>query len=238
MGRAAIVTRELLERAAVEGKTRRQLSTELGVSFGTVHAALARHNLTLPKGRRGRPHGSMRDSAHIKRDATFATLYRLGFTLEEIGARFSVTRERVRQVIKKYHHLDGKHGGATARAKVRRAAAQQSRDERAHKKWGCSWEQYKALRGGPGSPSHCFIQQRNNARTRKIGWELTLWQWWTIWQESGCWTERGRGRGYAMCRVNDVGPYAVGNVYIATGVQNMHDYYARRRALAAEQVPA
>ena len=33
----------------------------------------------------------------------------------------------------------------------------------------------------------------------------------------GNWEERGRGHGYQMCRVRDAGPYAVNNVYIATG---------------------
>lgn len=44
-----------------------------------------------------------------------------------------------------------------------------------------------------------------------------VWEWWTIWQMSGRWEERGRGHGYMMCRKGDVGPYALGNVVIATG---------------------
>lgn len=42
--------------------------------------------------------------------------------------------------------------------------------------------------------------------------------------------ERGTGRGYCMCRLNDTGPYAADNVYIATGVENIQDYWAKERA--------
>jgi hypothetical protein len=63
-----------------------------------------------------------------------------------------------------------------------------------------------------------------------IGWELNLWQWWSIWQRSGKWEQRGRGSRYGMCRFNDTGPYASGNVYIATCVDNTKDYWANRRS--------
>ena len=66
-----------------------------------------------------------------------------------------------------------------------------------------------------------YSQQKSNARERGIAWHLTLGEWWSIWQQSGHWNERGRGaRGYVMCRVGDVGPYEVGNVFIGTGIQN------------------
>lgn len=65
-----------------------------------------------------------------------------------------------------------------------------------------------------------FNSQRRNARKRKIGWHLTLLEWWTIWQQSGKWEERGRGSGYVMCRYGDLGPYALGNVFIGGAREN------------------
>lgn len=72
------------------------------------------------------------------------------------------------------------------------------------------------------TPLRAYAHQRNAAeRRRNIEWKLTLPEWWGIWQASGRWAERGVGRGYMMCRRGDVGPYAVGNVYIGPGVENL-----------------
>lgn len=63
---------------------------------------------------------------------------------------------------------------------------------------------------------------KNRART--IGFELTFEEWWDIWQKSGHWEDRGRGKGsYVMSRVNDQGPYKVGNVFINTQENNARD---------------
>lgn len=97
-----------------------------------------------------------------------------------------------------------------------------------HQKYGCSREQYIAIRG---LTTRRFIEQRRNAKTRGIGWELTFWQWWSIWQQSGHWHERGRGQGYVMCRLNDVGPYSEDNVFIATAADNSSNSIWRRLGL-------
>lgn len=71
------------------------------------------------------------------------------------------------------------------------------------------------------TPLKAFHRQRSKAlRSRGIGWELSLPEWWAVWKDSGHWHDRGLGRGYMMSRYGDVGPYAVGNVYIAPGVGN------------------
>ena len=71
-------------------------------------------------------------------------------------------------------------------------------------------------------PRRRYIMQLHNAKARGIGWELTFEQWWSIWQDSGRWQERGcHADNYCMCRIGDVGPYAVGNVFIATFRENL-----------------
>lgn len=74
-------------------------------------------------------------------------------------------------------------------------------------------------------PYRAFWQQRRNATLlRGISWELTFDQWWSLWSESGHWPERGSGDGkYCMCRKGDIGPYAVGNVFIGSFSQNAAD---------------
>lgn len=95
--------------------------------------------------------------------------------------------------------------------------SQSVREIRARQRWGCSYEEYLSLRC---KPMRTFQAHRSNARHRGIGWELTLWQWWAIWQESGHWEHRGRGQGYVMCRYRDVGPYSIDNVFIGTCIEN------------------
>lgn len=70
--------------------------------------------------------------------------------------------------------------------------------------------------------TRAFTYQRNNAKQRGIGWELTLEQWWDIWERSGKWEKRGRNKGgYVMGRHGDLGPYAVGNVAICSHQENV-----------------
>lgn len=104
-----------------------------------------------------------------------------------------------------------------------RIAARASNHRAAVCEWygGITWDQYNAVRTDNKALKK-FINQRNDAARRGIAFELSLWQWWTVWQDSGFWSARGLGQGYCMCRIGDVGPYAVGNVFIAPQIQNLH----------------
>jgi hypothetical protein len=157
----------------------------------------------------------------MTRNETIANLYRDGKTLEEIGETYGISRERVRQLVSRAG-INRQDGGQAIRAARRAEQIAEWANAGSLRKWGCTFDQYRVIRG---KPSLAWSLQRRNARARGIAFELTLWQWWTIWQDSGHWHERGTGaEKYAMCRFNDVGPYAVGNVYIATNRQNSLDY--------------
>lgn len=207
---------EALTQFAASGFTMAETANEAGMSYGAIAMYSRRYGIKFL-----RP----AESGPSERSERMASLYKSGQTLEQIGAEYGVTRERVRQIIKKHHGLTAKHGGASKTTKEKRKKFYADRDARSMKKWGCPWSQYVILRD-MGSPTAAYSRQRVNAAHRGIEWDLTLWQWWTIWQESGHWDERGRGRAYQMCRIRDSGPYSVGNVYIATGVENMKDYWA------------
>lgn len=154
-----------------------------------------------------------------ERSQKMAALYKGGKTLEQVGAEFGVTRERVRQIISRQEGIQRRDGGIAKRADASRLERAARRDARHYATHGCSYAQYRwLLKVKRALPR--FNQQRFNAGRRGIGWELNLWQWWTIWEESGHWAERGRGQGYVMCRKGDVGPYAVGNVLIAKAIEN------------------
>ena len=67
-----------------------------------------------------------------------------------------------------------------------------------------------------------FNAQRRGAARRGIGWELSFDQWWSIWEPH--YDRRGARKGcLVMCRTGDVGPYAVGNVRIATPKENLQE---------------
>jgi hypothetical protein len=68
-----------------------------------------------------------------------------------------------------------------------------------------------------------FKQHRNRSMLVP-GFELSFKEWWDIWEKSGHWDERGKCKGqYVMSRVDDMGPYKVGNVFIQTNTQNIKD---------------
>lgn len=164
-----------------------------------------------------------------KRWAPMAALYRSGMTLEQIGRQYGCTREYIRQCLAKIG-VKATEGGKSRRAADKRAAREAKRNAQSLVKWGCSWHQYIELRH-MSWPTRAFCAQRSNANKRGISWEMNLWQWWSIWQQSGHWNERGRGQGYVMCRVGDTGGYSVGNVFIAPARTNSSEQKRKKSGL-------
>src|SRR5215471_5027663 len=75
-----------------------------------------------------------------------------------------------------------------------------------------------------GTPLGQYIRQRSRAKARGIVFLLTFEEWWTIWQESGKWDQRGKTKGaYVMARFGDQGPYAADNIRICTVAENGAD---------------
>lgn len=165
------------------------------------------------------------------RNKQIAAYYKKGWTLERIGQKYGVSRERIRQLLKA-QGLTGKDGGhAVQMIEVRKRheeAAERHRlkmRERARKRvkkaYGCSLELWEELGGhrwdkNPNSPVYKFMNIKRLAKyKRDLKWELTLQQWWDLWQKSGKWDQCGTKRGqYVMARIDKNKPYKVGNVKI------------------------
>lgn len=169
-----------------------------------------------------------------------AELYQSGQTLQQIGDQYGMTRERVRQILRKETTVPPEAGGIRERG--RQAAAKREKDFEARKGMSrAQWNEFIAMGQAmmaegfhiERTPLGAYRRQRANAHTRRIEWRLTFLQWWDIWQRSGHWEDRGRGHAYAMCRYGDKGPYSVNNVYIATNAANIKHYYVRRQVEAA-----
>jgi len=74
------------------------------------------------------------------------------------------------------------------------------------------------------TPKGRYKQHKAKSKQRGIAFLLTFDEWWDIWYTSKKWPLRGNLPGqFAMCRLDDAGPYAVGNVYIGEVRRNVRD---------------
>ena len=173
-----------------------------------------------------------------EREKAIVGTFKAGQPMQWIGNEWGISRERIRQILKKAG-VSRSQGGASERRRRRTALHLEAKNQSCIEKHGMVWPAYRSLLCiGKGmqnagirrerTPIGAFARQRQNARKRGIEWKLTLGEWWDIWTSSGKWSERGRGRGYVMARIGDVGAYAPGNVKIITQVQNMDEYYERK----------
>lgn len=218
-----------LKAFASDGLTMAEAAEKTGMAYGSIAQYASKYDITFTRQIMAeRPAGRARAQDMRQR-------YEDGETLEQIGQRYNVTRERVRQILSKKFGTTARDGGSAEQARRKRREFHKKRDARCLRQWGCTYRQYVGILKHDGKPTYIYAQQRKNAMQREIGWELTLWQWWKIWQQSGHWELRGRGAdGYGMCRLNDIGPYSVDNVYIATCSENMKDYWANKRAQTSQ----
>lgn len=155
-------------------------------------------------------------SKQLERYHAMAELYKSGKTLREIGAIYGISDKCIHGCLKRIG-ISHNDGGRVKLASDLRAARVERRNQLCVDRYGCSWEEHLPLRG---HITNAYSNQRNMARRRGVGWQLTLLQWWDFWRQSGKWERRGSGQGYVMCRMGDKGPYALGNICVATGCEN------------------
>jgi DNA-binding CsgD family transcriptional regulator len=181
----------------------------------------------------------------LAREARMCELFTSGHTLQQIATVYGISRERVRQIVAR-HNMRRADGGAHKKSEIarerRRARLKVRRDAASMEVFGCDYETLLRLNDGrPGwsrtGRARQYLQQRRSAGYRGIEWRMTFPEWWEIWEQSGHYADRGRGReGYVMARQQDFGPYAAWNVYIVTGAANVTDYQAelKRRGVVCK----
>lgn len=162
------------------------------------------------------------------RSDEMARLFVSGKSTLAIGKLYGLTGERVRQLISQDHGLRGQDGGARKAAALEKHRKSIARNNACLERYGCSLEQYAALRG---DPIRKFTSQKGSAKQRGVEWRLSLWQWWCIWSASGKWELRGRGQGYVMCRNGDTGAYEDGNVFIGLAPENSSEAQRKNSSL-------
>lgn len=166
---------------------------------------------------------------HIEKHNAICNLFKSGIPATKIGSRFNITRERVRQILNKYGVVKTDGGFYVANEK-KKIAKKEAWLNKIMRYWGITKRDWLSIRRDTNHAEYirAFKCQRNAAPQRGIDFNLTYWEWKKIWDDSGLWEKRGRGKnGYCMARKHDIGPYAVGNVDIIPVPQNSAEGFKR-----------
>lgn len=156
-----------------------------------------------------------------ERNKDIIEMYLMGKVLREIGEKYGLTRERVRQIISRAG-VSSTDGGSALKSRIKSIDAAARKDREYLAKYGCTFKEYIEIRDSGGT--RAYGEQKRNAKTRGIDFSISLKEWWNIWADSGKWEMRGRGYGkYVMARNGDTGPYAIGNVRIITTTDNIKE---------------
>lgn len=78
----------------------------------------------------------------------------------------------------------------------------------------------------------CWNRQRCQSRDRGIDFNLTFEEWYKWFLDQGVdrnIPQKNEGSAWCMARKNDQGPYEIGNIYLATMVQNCKDAHSNGR---------
>lgn len=197
-----------------------EIARQTGYSYCGARLILKRAGVPAGKAEKTPP-------ANIERAEKIASMYRQGLPLEKVGQHFGITRERVRQILKK-EGLSSKDGGQSRQVAHRRIAKIAKSDAITLARWGFSSAEMKAFR--ENGTLKAYTQQKSNSRSRGVRWELTFSQWIAVWRESGKLALRGRGKGrYVMSRVKDAGGYVMGNVHVQLSTDNNSQGIAKAR---------
>lgn len=159
-------------------------------------------------------------------------------TYEEIGSKYNLTRERVRQILST-QGLSGADGGCSVRTALKKVEYRQNlseaQAERILKSFGCTAEEYQKIDQNlpwKESPVAKYRAKRGHAKLNNIDWDLSLSDWWKIWQDSGKWDSKGLSKGgYVMTRKDTSLPYTKDNATIMTLSES--SYNTRMRKLGS-----
>jgi hypothetical protein len=209
---------------AKEGCYPAEIARQTGMTHGGITKLLEREGVVAGKCG-GKP-------ATVERAQKMASMFRQGLTLVKIGEHFNLTRERVRQVLKRLG-ITAEHGGQSKIAATKKQDAQAKRDAKSFALWGLSHAEMAKWRSA--GLVKAFVRQELNAKLRGVAWNLSFTTWLGIWLESGKLEMRGRGKGrYVMSRIKDEGGYRIGNVHIQLGTDNNRDGIKKCRSRKAK----
>lgn len=148
-------------------------------------------------------------------------IYQSGKTRREVAVEIGRSHEWVRQILQIYGVPLRPRKAVPDEAELEKKQAK--RREMFQARWGMSPEKMDEIRSKYGtssqSPLNKFSKQKTSAKRRGVKWEFNFSSWWSVWEKSGKWDNRGRS-GFVMGRKKDEGSYCASNVEIITSKQN------------------
>jgi len=149
-------------------------------------------------------------------------LLRSGVTMKQIAVQRGVCRQRIFQKLSTLGLLDLYHAIHGIKSAEKKAAQVSAADAKCYERWGCDLATRREMT--QEKVGYAYSQQKRNAASRGVAWEMNLPEWWAIWKDSGMWKKRGKFKGqYCMSRFGDVGPYKIGNVAIVSNADNARE---------------
>lgn len=167
---------------------------------------------------------------NIDRNKIIINLYKNGDTGEDIGRRFNLSRERVRQILLS-NGIKSSDGGIKIRTDKRKAIKREQYLAKWMPFYRCTKKEYleispeKIKNGSQSKHIACkYRSQVYSSKRRGIEFNMSFPEWFKIWKDSGHLSERGKGKDeFVMARHMDSGAYEVGNVEIVSSSQNHKD---------------
>lgn len=168
----------------------------------------------------------MRQILLSKRDKKVRRLFMRGDTLQSIGDRFKVSRERIRQIVQKIGlkpHQGGRAKRSTTTYFKRKLKKMLATEKRIRKNYGCSLGEYQyIMQGQPfritaSCRAYSYSCLKRNCERVGMPFRLTFYEWFLLWKASGKESERGkRAHRYVMSRINRRRGYSFENTEIIT----------------------
>jgi predicted DNA-binding protein YlxM (UPF0122 family) len=168
----------------------------------------------------------------IKRIETMSQLFLSGNTMQEIGDRYGISRERVSKILRNTG-VAIKNGGAALRKIKKDKEKFEIKNNRWIPYYKCTYSQLDGAKkelAKEGCHFRKFAVQKCSARRRGISFDMSFPEWVDTWIKSGKARDMGAGHGkYCMSRFGDVGSYSSGNVEIIPSVQNNIDAWKYKK---------
>lgn len=213
---------------AAQGMSPAEIAAATNVRVTTVYVWARSSGLKLKRSKRAGGIGSQ----HPERDTKMVAMFRQGVTLAKIGSQFGLSRERVRQILKRIG-VCAEDGGIARNAASRRESACAKREAYWLGKYGLPFAVVKQLQ--QDGVTKGFQDHKRNSAARGIPFHLTFIDWLSVWQASGKLDQRGRGKGkYVMSRIRDDGAYELGNVHVQLATENSREAVEKWRGTTKE----
>ena len=132
------------------------------------------------------------DDAKAAREQAIVDRFKGGDTVTDIAGDFEMTYQGVHRILKK-HGLSRADGGKAKQMADRKA--KETGTPSIQDRHGCTKEQWDELRAMDEdykkTPLAAFNTFKNNFQNLNketgIEFNITLWEWWELWKESGKW---------------------------------------------------